>query len=100
MESSGNRDAVWNFFRDNPCHSRIDCAAELGLSRQTINKHASAIRDGWRPASSVLGFDISEVSDAYICIAIQMLAGLDCDLAIKLAYVTEAERRGLELPDG
>jgi len=49
MDGLDNREAVWNFFSDNPCHSRIECAAALDLSRQTVNKHAAAIKDGWRP---------------------------------------------------
>ena len=44
-----NRRAVWDFFRDNPCHNRTDCSEATGIGRKTVNKHATAIRDGWRP---------------------------------------------------
>tara|TARA_R110000850_G_scaffold23358_1_gene69084 strand:- start:19886 stop:20227 length:342 start_codon:yes stop_codon:yes gene_type:complete len=49
MDVKDNRAAVWNFFKDNPCHSRLECAAALGLHRNTVDRHATAIREGWRP---------------------------------------------------
>ena len=48
-DGDDNRAAVWNFFRDNPCHNRTECAAALGLHRKTVESHAAAIKDGWRP---------------------------------------------------
>lgn len=46
-----NRIAVWNFFRDNPCHTKKECCAALGLSAPTVGKHCRAIREGWRPVA-------------------------------------------------
>ena len=49
---ASNRAAVWNFFRDNPCHTNTECAKALGLSAKTVGGHCKAIRDGWRPDTS------------------------------------------------
>lgn len=49
QEGLKNRHAVWKFFRDNPCHTKGECAAALGLTRTTVGKHCDAIRKGWRP---------------------------------------------------
>ena len=48
-DGEDNRIAVWNFFRNNPCHSRGECAKALGLNHQTVGAHAKAIKAGWRP---------------------------------------------------
>lgn len=48
---ANNRAAVWNFFQDNPCHTKAECAKALGLSAKTVGGHCRAIRGGWRPAS-------------------------------------------------
>jgi len=44
-----NRTAVYNFFRENPCHTRGECAKALGLHLWTVTGHAKAIKAGWRP---------------------------------------------------
>lgn len=49
QEGVKNRLAVWKFFRENPCHTKGDCASALGLTPHTVGAHCRAIRDGWRP---------------------------------------------------
>ena len=46
---ANNRAAVWNFFQDNPCHTKAECALALGLSAKTVGGHCAAIKLGWRP---------------------------------------------------
>jgi len=52
-DGANNRAAVWNFFQDNPCHTKAECAKALGLSAKTVGGHCRAIRGGWRPAAKV-----------------------------------------------
>lgn len=49
-ESAKIRQAVWDWFRENPCHTKGECAVALGLNPATVGKHCKAIRDGWRPS--------------------------------------------------
>ena len=80
MDAVSNRTAVWSFFRDNPCHSRLDCAAALGLHRKTVDAHAVAIREGWRPV---------EFPDPFACII----------RAVSYPVCTSIDARGFGLHD-
>lgn len=51
-ESAKIRQDVWDWFQQNPCHTKGECAAALGHTPTTIGKHCRAIRDGWRPNQS------------------------------------------------
>lgn len=51
LEGQRNRMAVWRFFRENPCHTKSEAAAHLGLTRKTVGDHCAAIKLGWRPPS-------------------------------------------------
>ena len=51
-EGLKNRKAVWDFFCDNPCHTKGECAEALGLTRTTVGGHCQAIKDGWRPSEA------------------------------------------------
>lgn len=48
-ESLRTRCRIYDFFRNNPCHTNSDCAKALGLNPGTVGRHAKAIRAGWRP---------------------------------------------------
>lgn len=51
QKGADNRNAVWNFFRDNPCHTQSECSKRLGMSAKTVGAHCKAIRGGWRPVN-------------------------------------------------
>jgi hypothetical protein len=54
QKGADNRNAVWNFFRDNPCHTQSECSKVLGMSAKTVGAHCKAIRGGWRPAGYIV----------------------------------------------
>lgn len=43
------RHAVYEWFTENPCHTKTEAAKALGLTTATVGAHSKAIRDGWRP---------------------------------------------------
>jgi hypothetical protein len=42
-----NREAIRLWFVDHPCGTQLECAAALGFSKGTVNKHAMSIRQEW-----------------------------------------------------
>lgn len=52
VESARIRRKVWEFFTENPCHSKGECAEALGINPATVGKHAQAIKEGWRPEAA------------------------------------------------
>lgn len=48
-EGSKNREAIFEFLRENPGSKQIEAAKHFGMNVMTINKHVKAIRLGWRP---------------------------------------------------
>lgn len=49
LEGEKNREAIFDFLRDNPGSKQVDCAKHFGMNVMTIQKHVKAIRMGWRP---------------------------------------------------
>lgn len=43
-EADDNRERVIEYFRANPFNRQKECAADLGLSTETVSRHVKAIR--------------------------------------------------------
>jgi hypothetical protein len=95
QKGADNRNAVWNFFRDNPCHTQSECSKQLGMSAKTVGAHCKAIRGGWRPISAPFLGSFDNVSSNDILSCLEYFKTADVDPQVLGHYKSEAFRRGL-----
>lgn len=92
QSATDNRLAVWNFFKGNPCHTRQECAAALGIHRNTVERHATAIREGWRPK---VDEGLTSMADEAIIEVLDVHERHGVSTSLTSSYIVEADRRGL-----